>query len=420
MGQLKVVSLFAGCGGMDVGFRQAGFDVIWANDISQSACETYSRNLGDSIQNADVKNISSDKIPQADVVIGGFPCQGFSIVGTRRLNDERNFLYQSMKRIIHDKNPKFFVAENVKGLTNMAKGQVLETILQEFREIGYTVDWRILNAQDFGLPQHRERVIIIGNRIGVENPFPLPTHGSISTSKFTQSNLFPVTGSVAMPYLTLRDAIGDIEELGTLPNHQIELEWKSRHPEWLKIMYHIGEGQKLCNIRLGNRSVHTWDIPEVYGVVSQIERHVLMTIAANRRHKRYGAKDGNPLTFSDIYQLVNIENLQEILDSLVQKQYLVMVEEKFELKNSFNGLFRRLRWSEPSEAILTVFNSPRYYVHPSQDRPFSVREVARIQGFPDEFIFFGTLKDQYTQIGNAVPPMLARRIAERIFSTLLS
>jgi len=405
---------------MDIGFQQAGFDVIWANDIDKSACQTYSNNLSDQIQNADVKNISSDEIPQADVVIGGFPCQGFSIIGTRRLNDERNFLYQSMKRIIHDKNPKFFVAENVKGLTNIAKGKVLETILQEFRDIGYTVDWRILNAQDFGLPQHRERVIIIGNRIGVENPFPSPTHGLISANTVIQSSLFPSSSPLLMPYLTLRDAIGDIEELETLPNHQVELIWKTRHPEWLEIMNHISEGQKLCNIRLGERSVHTWDIPKVYGEVSTVERNVLMAIAAHRRHKRYGEKDGNPLALSDIYPLIKIENLPEVLDCLVQKEYLIRVEDKFELKNSFNGLFRRLRWSEPSEAVLTVFNSPRYYIHPSQDRPFSVREVARIQGFPDDFIFFGTLKDQYTQIGNAVPPLLARKIAEQIFSTLSS
>ncbi len=403
---------------MDIGFKQAGFDVIWANDINKSACRTYSNNLGNHIYNADIKNIPLNEIPKADVVIGGFPCQGFSIVGTRRLNDERNFLYQSMKSVIHDKKPKFFVAENVKGLTNMEKGGILETILQEFRDIGYTVDWRILNAQDFGLPQHRERVFIIGNCIGAENLFPSPTHGLIDENKIIQNSLFSFYNSLLMPYLTLRDAIGDIEELETLPNHQIELFWKKRHPEWLKIMQHIGEGQKLCNIRLGERSVHTWNIPEVYGETSKIEREVLMAIAAHRRRKCYGKKDGNPLAFSDIFSLVKIKNLLEVLDLLVQKKYLVKIEDKFELKNSFNGLFRRLRWSQPSEAVLTVFNNPRHYVHPSQDRPFSVREVARIQGFSDDFIFFGTLKDQYTQIGNAVPPLLAKRIAEQIFYTL--
>lgn len=418
MGQFSVVSLFAGCGGMDIGFQKAGFDIIWANDINKSACETYANNLGNHIYSADIKNVSSDEIPESDVVIGGFPCQGFSIVGTRRLNDERNFLYQSMKRVIHDKKPKFFVAENVKGLTSMEKGKILETILQEFQDIGYVVNWRILNAQDFGLPQHRERVIIIGNRIGVENPFPSPTHGSLHESKVIQGSLFSFSSSLPMPYLTLRDAIGDIEELGTLPNHKIELNWKKRHPEWLKIMGHINEGQKLCNIRLGERSVHTWNIPEVYGETSRIERDVLMAIAAHRRRKCYGKKDGNPLTLSNICSFVKIENLPEILDQLVQKEYLIRIEDRFELKNSFNGIFRRLRWSQPSEAVLTVFNNPRYYIHPSQNRPFSVREAARIQGFADDFIFFGTFKDQYTQIGNAVPPLLARRIAEQIFHTL--
>jgi DNA (cytosine-5)-methyltransferase 1 len=405
----SVVSLFAGCGGKDLGFQKAGFEIIWANDIDRAACQTYTRNIGDHILNRDIHEVASDDIPWADVVIGGFPCQGFSIVGTRRLDDERNFLYREMKRVIRDKRPSFFVAENVRGLSNMAGGKVIRRIIQEFSELGYSVSWKILNAADFGVPQHRERVFIIGNRLGLENPFPTPTH-----SRRDRAGQPPCAEPAPRPWRTLRDAIGGLEELGTLPNHEIDRSWITRRPEFPKILPHIGEGQKLCNVRLGPRSVYTWDIPEVFGKVTESEREVLLAIAGNRRRKQYGPKDGNPLSKETIAGLVGRKSVSAVLNSLVDKGYLICVEEKFELKNAFNGLFRRLRWDEPSEAVLTVFDSPRYYVHPSEDRPFSVRETARIQEFPDDFVFTGSLKEQYTQIGNAVPVGLARAVATEV------
>jgi DNA (cytosine-5)-methyltransferase 1 len=409
----SVVSLFAGCGGKDLGFRGAGFDIVWANDIDGAACRTYARNIGDHIVNRDIRDVSSNEIPSADVVIGGFPCQGFSIVGSRRLDDERNFLYREMKRVIRDKRPSFFVAENVRGLSNMAGGEVIRGIVREFSELGYSVSWKLLNAADYGVPQHRERVFIVGNRLGLENPFPAPTH--FRRDRAGQS---PCAGPAPRPWRTLRDAIGGLEELGTLPNHEIDRSWITRRPEFPKILPHIGEGQKLCNVRLGPRSVYTWDIPEVFGEVTEREREVLLAIAGNRRRKRYGPKDGNPLTKETIAGLVGRRGVGTVLKPLVAKGYLIRVGDKFELKDAFNGLFRRLRWDEPSEAVLTVFDSPRYYVHPSQDRPFSVRETARIQEFPDDFVFTGSLKEQYTQIGNAVPVGLARAVAVEIRKVL--
>jgi DNA (cytosine-5)-methyltransferase 1 len=417
MGRLKVVSLFAGCGGKDLGFRQAGFDIVWANDVEPAACATYRRNFGPHILSADIGKVSSESIPAADIVIGGFPCQGFSIVGTRRLDDHRNFLYREMKRVIHDKRPAFFVAENVRGLLNMAKGKVIQAMVAEFRELGYEVDYRLLNARDFGVPQLRERVFIIGNRLGLPNPFPIPTHGPKAERKAQQMSLLSRERGL-LPYRTLRDAIGGIENLGTLPNHEVDEGLLDRRPEFRQIMPHIGEGQKLCNVRLGQRSVYTWNIPEVFGEVSDEELRVLLAIAGNRRRKEYGPKDGNPLPVRVIEALARLPNTPEILASLVRKKYLVQMGETYELKNAFNGIFRRLRWNEPSEAILTVFHSPRYYLHPSQHRAFSVREVARIQEFPDDFVFEGTLEEQYTQVGNAVPPRLAAAVAREVGSAL--
>ncbi|MBY0294308.1 DNA cytosine methyltransferase [Patescibacteria group bacterium] len=413
----SAISLFAGCGGKDLGFYRAGFNISWANDCDAAACVTYRANLGPHIVLGDIRSIPSKSIPPADVVIGGFPCQGFSIVGTRRLDDERNFLYREMKRVIRDIKPAFFVAENVRGLLNMEGGKVIAAMLAEFRSLGYKVDYRLLNACQFGAPQNRERVFIIGNRLGLQNPFPEPTHVH-SAAHWSQPGLFPSNKVPCSRYKTMRDAIGDLELLGGLPNHEVDKKWAQKHPEWLAIMRHIKEGQKLCNVRLGPRSVYTWDIPDVFGPVTRAERKMLMSIAANRRHKQYGKNDGNPLPGKIICEISKVENPQNVLRSLVKKEYLVKAGAGFELKNAFNGIFRRLRWDKPSEAVLTVFDSPRYYMHPSQHRPFSVREAARIQGFPDEFIFYGTLKEQYTQVGNAVPPTLAEAVAREIWTTL--
>jgi DNA (cytosine-5)-methyltransferase 1 len=412
----SVVSLFAGCGGKDLGFSRAGFDLLWANDIDAAACATYSHNLGAHIVQGDIETIDSSDIPCADVVIGGFPCQGFSIVGTRRLNDERNFLYRAMRRVIADTRPTFFVAENVRGLLNMAGGRVIAAMIDDFASLGYHVQYRLLNAQNYGVPQHRERVFIIGNRIGVENPFPTPTHGLATSSD--GSVFMDLSGEFLLPYRTLRDSIGDIEQLGGLPNHEIDESWLRKRPEWRDIMRHLKPGQKLCNVRLGDRSVYTWSIPEVFGDTTARERELLMIIARNRRRKEFGPRDGNPLPLEVIETLSGFSDTPELVDRLVRKQYLVRHGHRYELKHAFNGIFRRLDWDAPSEAILTVFHSPRYYVHPNQHRPFSVREVARVQGFPDDFMFKGSLKQQYTQIGNAVPPPLAEAVATGVFRAL--
>ncbi len=176
---MRVVSLFSGAGGLDLGFKMAGHDVVWANDLYEDAVHTYQKNIGDHIILEDVRNISADEIPDCDIVIGGFPCQGFSVANTKRhIGDERNELYKQLIRVIEDKRPKFFLAENVKGLTNLGKGEVFKMILSDFEHLGYKVQYRILNAADYGVPQTRLRVIIVGVRrdIDWEYEFPKATH----------------------------------------------------------------------------------------------------------------------------------------------------------------------------------------------------------------------------------------------------
>lgn len=176
---MRVVSLFSGAGGLDLGFKMAGHDVVWANDLYEDAVHTYQKNIGDHIILEDVRKISADEIPDCDIVIGGFPCQGFSVANTKRhIGDERNELYKQLIRVIEDKRPKFFLAENVKGLTNLGKGEAFKMILSDFEHLGYKVLYRILNAADYGVPQTRLRVIIVGVRrdIDWEYEFPKATH----------------------------------------------------------------------------------------------------------------------------------------------------------------------------------------------------------------------------------------------------
>ena len=162
---MKIVSLFSGCGGLDLGFINAGFDVIWANDIFLDAVATYRKNIGDHITSNDIKDIDLNDIPNCDGIIGGFPCQGFSIANMgRHVEDERNTLYLQFIRVVRDKKPKFFIAENVKGILTLGKGAVFEKVKKDFGNAGYKIHYKLFNTADFGVPQRRERVILFGVR----------------------------------------------------------------------------------------------------------------------------------------------------------------------------------------------------------------------------------------------------------------
>lgn len=176
---MKVVSLFSGAGGLDLGFKLANHKIVWANDLYGDAVNTYRENIGKHIVCDDIFNVVSNKIPDCDIIIGGFPCQGFSVANTKRnMKDKRNQLYKQLMRIVDEKKPKFFLAENVKGIMSLGKGKILQMILNDFTNIGYVVNAKLLNAADFGVPQLRQRLFIVGVRkdINFSYNFPNPTH----------------------------------------------------------------------------------------------------------------------------------------------------------------------------------------------------------------------------------------------------
>ena len=171
MKHFTAISLFCGAGGLDLGFSKAGFKTIWANDFNRDACNTFHFWNACPVIQGDIKKVSNDEIPNADILLGSLPCQGFSLSGPRKLNDERNILYKEYVRILQAKQPNIFVSENVKGLLSMGNGQVIEAIIQAFSEQGYNLFYQLVNASDYGVPQDRERVIICGfhKSLGITN-----------------------------------------------------------------------------------------------------------------------------------------------------------------------------------------------------------------------------------------------------------
>ena len=181
----KTVSLFTGAGGMDLGFKTAGFNIIYAIDNDYDSVETYRKNIDNHIVFKSIEEVDLNTIPKSDIIIGGFPCQGFSVANTKRsIDDTRNILYKHFVKIVSIKKPKFFLAENVKGILSLGKGLVFNKILEDFSNAGYSCNYALLNAADYGLPQLRERVFILGVRKGVKAKIKFPPEISHSEKAF--------------------------------------------------------------------------------------------------------------------------------------------------------------------------------------------------------------------------------------------
>lgn len=193
MREFTATSLFCGAGGLDMGFDHAGFRTIWANDFDADACKTHQNWSKANVVCGDISKVDYSAIPVSDVMLGGFPCQGFSLSGPRKIDDSRNVLYKHYVKLVRQNKPMAFIGENVKGLLTMGGGQIIEAIVADFSECGYDVFYKLVNAKNFGVPQDRERVIIVGFRKDLKvNNFELPeTNGDI---------------------MTLRDAIGNMPE----------------------------------------------------------------------------------------------------------------------------------------------------------------------------------------------------------------
>ena len=325
--------------------------------------------------------------------------------------------------------PQVFVAENVDGMAQNFSGLFLRKILSDFQSAGYNVEYRVLNAVNYGVPQYRRRIFFIGVKqdTSMEISWPTPTHLGATRNGEFKSSWDVFTELFAKPIdllpVTIEQSIGDLlEKDQSFPDHVTE---NIKEKDML-VIKKIGEGQKLCNVRFSNRSVFTWQIPEVFGYLSSFEILILEAIGKNRRHKVFGSiPNGNPLDRQTITKLCGIDVSSNHLESLEKKGYLKRAGEKFDLRGAMfcSGLYKRPVWTEPSPTIITLFHSSRYFIHPKEDRPFIFRECARLQTFPDSFTFLESnisIRDSYRLIGNAVPPLLARSIANSVGAMLTS
>lgn len=204
MREFTAISLFSGAGGLDMGFERAGFKTIWANDFDKDACKTHENWSTAKVVCGDIAKIDVNDVPDADIMLGGFPCQGFSLSGPRKIDDSRNVLYKHYVRFVRGKKPLMFVGENVKGLLTMGGGAIIDAIVADFASCGYDVHYALLNAKDYGVPEERARVIIVGFRqdLGVKAfEFPAPRKYPVTMRDVLKNLPEPLEGEVCTaPY----------------------------------------------------------------------------------------------------------------------------------------------------------------------------------------------------------------------------
>jgi len=394
---LKIISLFAGAGGMDLGFKNAGFDIMWANDFDPDSVKTYKRNFGDHIVLGDIEKIRTNNMPDnPDIVIGGFPCQGFSIANLgRSVDDSRNKLYKQMLRVIRVKKPKYFVAENVAGILTLGKGAVMQKIIKDFKSIGYKVDYKLLNAADYGVPQARRRVFIIGNRLDLDNPYPKQSHQTPSTKKTLFSDLHE-------KHITTKDAIGFLSK-APLTN-------KVFYSKNRVIHNHVGDTNVHDEFWGRKYPVNQFDICDYLkkwrkkaGIsTKKVDEHFGYAHTAGHwfRKDNNSGSIPNPDDWKGLKKLLGF-------DSKYDKQATTLVKKKIQFEQSL----RITNWDTPSDTLTAT--SPE--IHVNLKRRLSVRECAILQTFPDDFVFEGaTFRSMHKQIGNAVPVLLAEKVAKEI------
>jgi len=383
MGKYDLVSLFCGAGGMDYGFHHRGFNIVWANDFDVDACETYSINIDKNVICGDITKIDKSTIPSCDVVIGGFPCQGFSVANTKRsMDDKRNFLYKEMLDVVRQKKPKIFVAENVKGLLSMGDGKVIEMIVNDFEKLGYKVDYKIVVAAEYGVPQKRERLLIIGNNIGTKNIFPLTTH---KESDFVSAK--EAIGFLADIPLSEDSVILDEAKIY---NH---IAYRNVSNKYMGRKYKVDQAD-ICDYLREWRKNSGWS-------VKKIDEYFGYAHTAGHWFRKDN-KSGSIPKPEDWFILKDLLRFDDKYDKFVTEY-----EEK---EIVFEQSLRITNWDTPSDTITAT--GPE--IHTNKTRRLSCRECAILQSFPMDFVFKGSMNSIYRQIGNAVPVKLSIKIAEAV------
>ncbi len=348
MSDLKIIDLFAGAGGLSLGFEEAGFKVVLANEYDPSIAEAYIKNrknpnmIVEDIKKLPIEETFGCYKGKITAVVGGPPCQGYSQKGQRKtINDERNFLFRYFVDVVRVVEPSYFVMENVPNLLTSEGGYFKRELISLFENLGYVINAEVLCAANYGVPQDRRRAFVIGKK-GDSDPVAMPPEQEGKT--------------------TIWDAISDLNYLNS---GEGEEEQEYRFPPQSKYQEML---RKNSNVLSGHVSTNHSKIA--------LERMAMIPPKGGKEH--------------------------------LPAEHLT--------KSIYSGTWERMDADNVSVTITTRFDTPASgkFTHPFLDRAITVREAARIQSFPDTFRFYGTKTSQMKQVGNAVPPLLAKRVAEAI------
>ena len=355
MSKYNIIDLFSGVGGLSYGFSVLPeFNSVAANEIEKDISIAYSLNHPNvKMINCDICLLTKEIIDsilngcRVDIVVGGPPCQSYSTLGKRRIDDKAK-LFVQYKKILKILKPKAFVFENVVGLLSMDKGRLFKQIKDEFSELGYILKYNVLDAADFGVPQHRERVILVGIKKYNNFIYPEPTHGL---------NI--------KPYVTLKDAIGDLPVLKS--GQEKDYYEKDINNEFLKFL--------------------------------------------RKNNSKFVSEHKSPK---------NGPNLIKIMEMLKDGQGKDDLPENVRPKSGYGNTYAKLWWNKPSTTITRNFACPSSSrcIHPRDSRAMSIREGARLQSFPDDYKFYGSDGMKRLEIGNAVPPLLSIAIAKQMLKAI--
>lgn len=380
---LTAVDLFSGAGGVALGLEAAGYRVLLANDFDPASAQTYRRNFPGSVFiEGDVRELTGRQIldaaglvpGQLDLLIGGPPCQGFSIIGARVVHDVRNDLFRDFLRIGEALQPRCMVIENVPGLATLAQGAILREIMEGLQALGYAANFAELLAAQYGVPQMRWRMVFVAFRKDLGVPqglgFPRPTHGRRGIGELIPNCTIPAEDSAG--FVTTREAIGDLPPV---------------------------EPGEIVSTYTGHPT-STYQCEMRAGLARELYNHYAPKLSPQN--------------------MARIEALKEGQDWRDLPRELLPEGMRRALRKDHTRRYSRMTWQGIPRSIITRFRDPKSgeYTHPEQDRTISIREAARIQSFPDRFAFEGSYSEQYDQVGNAVPPLLAAAVAAEVRSCL--
>tara|TARA_A100000164_G_scaffold293357_1_gene267078 strand:- start:128 stop:1411 length:1284 start_codon:yes stop_codon:yes gene_type:complete len=421
MSKFKFIDLFSGIGGFRIPLEKLGGNCVAYSEIDKHAIDVYRKNFNTNNETflGDITKVK--KIPNADLIVGGVPCQAWSVAGKKKgFDDPRGKLWKDTIRLIRINKPKTFIFENVKGLYDPRNKSSLDLIIKEFKKCGYDVFHKVLNAYDFGLPQNRDRLFIVGIKKHKNNKFSFPN----PVSKHTKLAQIMDNLEINKKHLTKQKFSSDILFGEKIPFSRNRFQKSDEFNDFFIF----------CDTRDGHTTIHSWDLIST----TSFEKKICMTILKNRRRKLFGEWDGNPLSLKILQSL--IKDLKDSdLKKLVKKNIIIQEEDgRYELSNTKNSagingfyrvflpqsdIFATITATENRDFIATktiTGKDPHDYKNnflnqiykKGKLRLITGRESGRLQGFPEKFKIHPNDKIAKRQFGNAVPTNVVYNLAK--------